>query len=238
MDNFRIIHSLDPDIGEDHIQDLLNPDLGATVATLNGHVDELIQKLSRLSRNLQFTPARTTATEVEQNFSSFGKFSPRSLWNHLAVRLAEKIEDKFGENVIGWNKLNGKLDFTDLALQYYPPSSADTNYGISPHRDHSGFINLVVVLLIQGPASFFICKDRSGKDARELRASPGDLIIMRGGGFGGSLSDTLPRPYHFIGRIDYSKGRLSFGMRQVTSDPVEATRLRAVFANDKAVSQT
>ncbi len=232
MDNFRLIHSLDPDIGEEHIQDLLNSDLGATVVTLNGHVDELIRKLSRLSRNLHFTPASTTATQVEQNFSSCGKFSARSIWNHLAVRIAEKIEDKFGENVIGWNKLHGKLDFTDLAVQCYPPSPSGVDYGISPHRDHGGFINLVVVLLIQGPASFFICKDRSGKDARELRASPGDLIIMRGGGFG-NQSNPLPRPYHFIGRIDHPKGRLTFGMRQLTSDPVEAVRLRAVFAGDK-----
>ena len=95
------------------------------------------------------------------------------------------------------------LPLDDLVLQRYPPGAR----GITPHRDHVRYVGLVVIVQLSGDGRFGLCADRSGSDARALKAGPGDGILMRAPGFDGRKD----RPFHFLDRITVE--RYSLGMR-------------------------
>ncbi len=208
-----------------NISELLDPNRGVTTTSIREMTPTLLGDLCRQAATLMYEPAKHVVTQVEQNFFGCSEFAEASIWRHMANQLADGLEHAF--------RRHGKLDlltpplrFTDMALQEYPETVGDKKFGIGPHRDQSAFINLVVVLLLRGPSAFFICKDKSMADSVEIPAKPGELIIMRGGGFaGGSLS----RPCHYVGPID-TRGRLSFGMRQVPNDPAAAEQIRKLFS--------
>ncbi len=103
--------------------------------------------------------------------------------------------------------------FTSLVLQKYETGSL----GITPHRDHLRYINLVCIFVIGGRGQFYVCADRSGKDAKEINASPGNVILMRAPGFLGS-SDRL---FHYV--TDIHETRYTFGLRQDGEVITEAT---------------
>ncbi len=42
------------------------------------------------------------------------------------------------------------------------------------------------IVVVGGGGRLFVCADRSGRDAREIPALPGHVILKRGPGFGGS----------------------------------------------------
>lgn len=96
------------------------------------------------------------------------------------------------------------LNFNSMVLQKYEPGSV----GITPHRDHLSYINLVCVFNIGGWGRFFLCADRSGRNAREISAAPGTVILMRSPGFLG-LKDRL---FHYVSDIEET--RYTFGLRQ------------------------
>ena len=85
------------------------------------------------------------------------------------------------------------LRLMELRLQKYAPGSS----GITAHRDGSCFCNLVCVFLIGGSGRFVVCADRSGRDARDLDATPGRLLLLRAPGFLGSEE----RPFHYLTEI-------------------------------------
>ena len=95
------------------------------------------------------------------------------------------------------------LPLNDLVLQRYPPGAR----GITPHRDHVRYVGLVVIVQMSGDGCFGLCADRSGTGARVLDAGPGDGILMRAPGFGGSKH----RPFHFVDGI--TAERYSLGIR-------------------------
>jgi len=78
---------------------------------------------------------------------------------------------------------------------------------ITPHRDHVRYVGLVVIVQMSGDGRFGLCADRSGAGARVLDAGPGDAILMRAPGFGGSKN----RPFHFLDGITVE--RYSLGIR-------------------------
>jgi hypothetical protein len=94
--------------------------------------------------------------------------------------------------------------FNDRVVQRYPRGPV----GISPHRDRSCYVALVVNLVIAGHGRFYICPDRSFAGAREIPAEPGDALLMRAPGFGGRDA----RPFHAVGEI--TAERLVLGLRQ------------------------
>ncbi|MDH3595203.1 MAG: alpha-ketoglutarate-dependent dioxygenase AlkB [Rhodospirillales bacterium] len=93
--------------------------------------------------------------------------------------------------------------FNDLIVQRYRPGSL----GITPHRDHIRYRDLVAIVTLAGRARFFLCADRSGCNAREVPIPPGSLLLMRAPGFGG-LRD---RPFHMLS--DVTETRISLGLR-------------------------
>jgi hypothetical protein len=92
-----------------------------------------------------------------------------------------------------------------MVLQRYEKGSI----GITPHRDGLRFINLVCVFAVGGRGRFYVCSDRSGKDAREIDASEGNVILMRAPGLFGSQDN---RPFHYV--TDIRETRYTFGLRQ------------------------
>lgn len=200
-------------------------DQGVTVVRAEDMEESLSELRKDAARYEYFHAIGHTKTNVTQNFSSCGEFGAGSIWRSLAIDIGLCLSREFARS--GQSKMfESPLHFTDIALQKYPQTPEGVRYGISPHRDQSAFVNLVAVLLISGPSAFFVCKDKAGAGASDVMARPGDLILMRGGGYG----QGLPRPYHFIGKIDDPRERLSFGMRQISSDPAKAAELRNMFS--------
>ena len=104
------------------------------------------------------------------------------------------------------------LPLNDLVLQRYPSGAR----GITPHRDHVRYVGLVVIVQMSGDGRFGLCADRSGAGACVLDAGPGDAILMRAPGFGGSKH----RPFHFLDGI--TAERYSLGIRSDKTTEPEA----------------
>lgn len=98
----------------------------------------------------------------------------------------------------------GNLLFNDLMLQRYSVGEV----GITPHRDRTGYRNLVCLFILEGRGRFYVCDDRSGGGAREIPHAAGDVVLMRAPGF--QASDQ--RPFHFV--RDIQSPRTVFGLRQ------------------------
>lgn len=96
--------------------------------------------------------------------------------------------------------------FNDLIVQRYPEGSA----GITPHRDHIRYRDLVAIVTLAGRARFHVCPDRSGRDAREVAMPPGSLLLMCAPDFAGRRD----RPFHMLSAV--SERRVSLGLRHDT----------------------
>lgn len=81
----------------------------------------------------------------------------------------------------------------EVIVQRYPAGSA----GISEHRDHIRYVGLIAIVVLSGAGRFFVSADRSGRDAREIPAPPGHLLLMRAPGFQGRND----RPFHAVREI-------------------------------------
>jgi hypothetical protein len=92
-----------------------------------------------------------------------------------------------------------------MVLQRYEENSI----GITPHKDGLRFVNLVCVFVIGGQGRFYVCSDRFRRDAREIDASPGNVILMRAPGL---FSSENNRPFHYV--TDIRERRYTFGPRQ------------------------
>jgi hypothetical protein len=98
------------------------------------------------------------------------------------------------------------VTFNEAVVQRYAPCAC----GISAHRDHVRYINLVGILVIDGEGDFFVCDDRDGHNARRIPAPQGSFLLMRAPGFDGSRH----RPFHMLGEV--RRDRLIVGYRQDT----------------------
>ncbi len=224
-------------LNRQNVEELLQPERGVTVISPQGDITGLLATLCAHVPMSTFTDSlASTSTGVVQNFKAFGDFETNGMWRKLGGQISESLHKDFEH--LGYKQLfKTPLSLDDLTLQYYPQSKPGEQYALSPHRDQSGFINLVVVLLVYGPSTFFICKDRDGTtpiDPLEIDSIPGDLVIMRAGSFG---DGSLKRPCHFVGRVEDSKGRLTFALRQITDDKTRIQKLECFFGR-KFGSQT
>jgi len=217
----------------EHVTALTDPALGVAVITPVGCPSQLLQRLVSEAVSFNFSDSlAATTTGVIQNFKAYSDFGPASTWRQVGNQISQSLTKGFEH--VGYSHLfSTPLSLDDLTLQYYPQSTPEDLYALSAHRDQSGFVNLVVVLLVSGPSSFFICKDRQGTtpiEPREIQARPGDLIVMRAGGFGGNLT----RPCHYVGRVEDSKGRLTLALRQITDDATRVKKLECFFGRSYA----
>lgn len=115
----------------------------------------------------------------------------------LEQRLARTLHDMPAPPLARPPRLN------DLVVQRYPAGSR----GITAHRDHVRYRDLVAVVTLTGRARFFVSTTRSGEDAREVPVPPGSVVLMRAPGFAGRDD----RPFHFL--TDVAEERVCLGLR-------------------------
>ena len=122
------------------------------------------------------------------------------------IALAEAFQDWWDHRLEDMSPypFESRLIFNDRMLQNYEVGEV----GISAHRDHVEYRNLICLLVVAGRARFFVCGSRDGADAREIPNAPGDLILTPGPGLFGSAR----RPFHLV--RDISVPRYVFGLRQ------------------------
>ena len=140
---------------------------------------------------------------VGQQVSSFGDFQEDSGYVLLKNSFQDLLEQRLAE--LETYPLKMALNFNSMVLQRYEEGTLS----ITPHKDGLSYINLVCVVVIGGWGRFYVCSDRSGKDAIEIDASPGNVILMRAPGFLGSEDE---RPFHYVTGI--RETRYIFGLRQ------------------------
>ena len=163
------------------------------------------QRLIDAAADLPFRPARPVIGEgeraVHQEFDICMTFPDNSLFHAFAAEMARWVNGALDR--LDPPLLSEPMRFNDLALQRYEPGSL----GITAHRDHVRYEGLVALVLLSGAARFFVCADRSGRDAREVPAPAGHVLLMRAPGFAGRRD----RPFHFLRNI--TRQRLSLGLR-------------------------
>jgi hypothetical protein len=140
---------------------------------------------------------------VRQQVSSFDAFQQDSGYVLLKNSFQDLLEQRLAE--LETYPFEMALNFNSMVLQRYEEGTL----GITPHKDGLSYINLVCVVVIGGRGSFYVCSDRSGTDAIEIDASPGNVILMRAPGFLGSKDE---RPFHYV--TDIRETRYTFGLRQ------------------------
>ncbi len=164
----------------------------------------LIGATSRL-RYRPATPAiGTGANAVHQDFELCMAIPERSLLRAFAATLEALLNAALVR--MKPSPLAGPLHLNDTIVQRYPAGSS----GITAHRDHLRYRDLVALVTLSGAARFCLCGDRAGANARELPCPPGHLLLMRAPGFGGGRD----RPFHFLDRV--TRPRLSLGLRHDT----------------------
>jgi hypothetical protein len=140
---------------------------------------------------------------VRQQVSSFDVFPDHSGYVLLKESFQDLLEQRMAQ--LEAYPLETSLSFNSMVLQRYEEGSL----GITPHRDGLSYVNLVCVFIIGGRGRFYVCSDRSGRDAKEIDASPGNVIFMRAPGLFEAEDN---RPFHYVSQIE--EPRYTFGLRQ------------------------
>jgi hypothetical protein len=140
---------------------------------------------------------------VRQQVSSFDVFRDHSGYVLLKESFQDLLEQRMAQ--LEAYPLETSLSFNSMVLQRYEEGSL----GITPHRDGLSYVNLVCVFIIGGRGRFYVCSDRSGRDAKEIDASPGNVIFMRAPGLFEAEDN---RPFHYVSQIE--EPRYTFGLRQ------------------------
>ena len=138
--------------------------------------------------------------EVHQDFELCADIADDSPLHDLARALDRWIHTALA--IMADPPIGRDLRFNDLMVQRYYPGSR----GITPHRDHITYRNIVALVTLSGRARFFICADRSGRDQREIAMTPGNLILMRAPGF----ADREDRPFHLLNGVTETRVGLGF----------------------------
>ena len=103
--------------------------------------------------------------------------------------------------------LDGDICFNDFSLRKYPPGERE-GFSISPHRAEEKYINVIVIWVLKGYSSFYVCADREGNKSKLIDTCVGQLIVMRGANYAG-IKD---RPYHYVRQT--KSERITFTLRQ------------------------
>ena len=104
------------------------------------------------------------------------------------VREYSRIYKRIGNNA-GFNDLPNSV-----GIHRYKKDSL----GLTPHLDHTWYINLISVFVLEGKAPFYVCSDREKTNSVELESSPGSLILLRAPR---SKDEEKYRPMHYLDRV-------------------------------------
>ena len=164
------------------------------------------EALHREALGYSFRPARAVVGKGENRVLQRLGVIPELPARSRFIVLAEAFQVWWDRRLEGVSPypFESRLTFNDQMLQNYEIGEV----GISAHRDHIEYRNLICLFMIAGKARFYVCSGRDGTDAREIPNGPGDLIITPGPGLFGSMR----RPFHLV--RDISIPRYVFGLRQ------------------------
>lgn len=170
-------------------------------------LDESLRlELLEAARAARYRPARPLVGKagrlVRQRMEVCDQFPKSSIFRRFTVAFEALCRMQLG--AIECGLFEGSLHFNDLMLQRYSVGEV----GITPHRDRTGYRNLVCLFVLEGRGRFYVCDDRVGAGAREIAHAAGDVILMRAPGYRGSSE----RPYHLV--RDITSPRYIFGLRQ------------------------
>ena len=162
--------------------------------------------LHREALGYSFRPARPVVGRGEKRVLQRLGVLPNLPLQSRFVALAEAFQDWWDRRLreVHPYPFESPLTFNDRMLQSYEVGEV----GISAHRDHIEYRNLICLFVIAGEGRFFVCRDRDGAGAREIVNRPGDLILTPGPGLFGSAR----RPFHLV--RDITLPRYVFGLRQ------------------------
>lgn len=170
-----------------------------------------VPELVAASETLPYRRARPMIGEGEkavyQDFDLCADLPKQSVFHALAAELEHLLAAALARTSAPLLTHAPRLN--DLIVQRYETGSR----GITPHRDHLRYEDLVVIIPLSGGARFFVCADRARDAAREVPAPVGHLVLMRAPGFAGSRA----RPFHFV--TDVTERRISFGLRHDVRAP-------------------
>lgn len=141
---------------------------------------------------------------VRQDFEICMGVPERHVLRRLAARIGSLIDEALA--LMDPAPLTWPCVLNDIVVQRYAAGS----FGITPHRDHVRYRDIVVLLMLCGDGDFYTCRDRAGTETRIIDARPGDVLLMRAPGFAGSAA----RPFH--GLADVRSLRYSVGFRHDT----------------------
>lgn len=145
---------------------------------------------------------------VWQDYSSCETVPPASRFMELAAAFQALLDQTFAP--CRPYPFSTPLKFNSWVLQRYQPGQL----GITPHRDSLRAINLVCIFNLSGEGQFYLCQDRSGREAQAIDTTPGHVILMRAPSFLGSSL----RPFHYV--ANFQSTRYSFGLRQRIDLPI------------------
>ena len=163
------------------------------------------RRLIGATTRLPYRPATpvigTGAAAVRQEFELCMAIPERSLLRSFAAALEALLNAALDR--LEHRPLDHPLRLNDLIVQRYSTDAL----GITAHRDHIRYQDLVALVALSGSARFGLCDTRTGQGAREIPCPPGSLLLMRAPGFAGRRD----RPFHFLDRV--TRPRLSLGLR-------------------------
>jgi hypothetical protein len=163
------------------------------------------RRLIGATSRLRYRPATpmvgTNAKAVRQEFEICMTIPESSLLRSFAATLEGLLNAALGRLTPA--PLDHPLQLNDLVVQRYPKGAL----GITAHRDHIRYRDLVALVTLSGTARFCLCADRGGRGTREIPSPGGSLLLMRAPGFAGRRD----RPFHFLDRV--TQPRLSLGLR-------------------------
>lgn len=163
--------------------------------------------LRAASRNLAYKSARPVVGQGEKAVTQDFEICPQPPWESPWGACAGMMSDLVNAGLARMTQPPcPPVSFNEAVVQRYAPSDC----GISPHRDHVRYVNLVGILVIDGEGDFFVCDDRTGQGATKIPAPPGSFLLMRAPGFDGSRYC----PFHTLGAVHTP--RLIVGYRQDT----------------------
>ena len=167
---------------------------------------ETCETLYREAAGYRYRPARAVvgkgANLVHQRLGVMPVLPAHSRFIALAEAFQEWWDHRLAD--VSPYPFESRLTFNDRMLQNYEVGEL----GITAHRDHAEYRNLICLFVIAGRARFFVCTTRSGAGAREIPHRPGDLILTPAPGLFGAAQ----RPFHLV--RDISMPRYVFGLRQ------------------------
>ncbi len=170
----------------------------------------LLRRADRLAmleeaRALHYRPARPVVGEGENAVSQDFELTVDLPPGGRLLAATRALDRLVGQALarIRPDPLPGGFHINDHIVQRYAAGCA----GMSPHRDHLRYVGLVLIVALAGQGRFLVCDDRSGRNAREIPARPGDLLLMRAPGLFGRGD----RPFHFV--RDIRRDRYILGLR-------------------------